>query len=149
VTLHERAERLLRNLRERREWYARMGEMAREQKALLTGDGAGLAEFVEKKRSVMEQLERLAAEAPNLRAEWESLKARLSPAEAAPIEAELAAVAEVLGAAVREEEEGRKLAEAARAATSGEMKQAVEAKRAAAAYGKAAGGGVRFVDRRD
>ena len=146
----ERAALLAAQLRARRTWYAKLAELSREQIAVIGGDGEGLAELVEKKRSVMAELERLASGAPAIREEWAALRPELSPAEAAPVEAELAEVARVLEQVVRAEEEARRLAETARAAVSGEMKAAAESRRAAAAYGRPASqAGPRFVDRKE
>ncbi|KAF0244320.1 MAG: hypothetical protein FD180_2577, partial [Planctomycetota bacterium] len=128
-------------------WYERLAELAREQVGCIAGDAAGLADLVERKRAVMGELERLAAAAPGLREEWESIRGSLSRGEAEPVEAELESTAKVLEAVMKSEEEARRLAEAARGAVSEEMKAAAEGKRAAAAYGRAAESKPRFVDR--
>ncbi|MCE9581225.1 MAG: flagellar protein FlgN [Planctomycetes bacterium] len=144
----ERAAKLAEQLRARRAWYERLAELAREQVVLIGGDGEGLAELVERKRAVMAELERLAAGAPGLREEWEAIRPGLSPAQSAPVEAELAAVSKVLEQVVKSEEEARRLAEGERASVSSEMKATNEARRAAAAYGKPSNpAGPRFVDR--
>jgi chromosome segregation ATPase len=150
MTLGARAAKLAENLKARRSWYERLADLAREQAALISGDGAGLAELVERKRSVMSELERLAAAAPGLREEWEAIRAGLTRSEAAPVEVELEATAKVLEAVMKSEEEARRLAEAARGTVSEEMKAAAEGRRAAAAYGKnAAPSAPRFVDRNE
>jgi hypothetical protein len=143
-----RAVKLADNLKSRRAWYERLADLAREQAALISGDGSGLAELVERKRAVMGELERLAGAAPGLREEWEAIRGNLTKAEAAPVESELEATARVLEAVMKSEEEARRLAEAARGSVSEDMKSAVDSKRAAAAYGKPAGQAApRFVDR--
>ncbi len=145
-----RAVTLAGNLRARRAWYERLAELAREQLAVIAGDGAGLAELVDRKRAVMAELERLAQAAPGMREEWEAIRGGLSAGEAAPVEAELEATAKVLEAVMKSEEEARKLAEGARATVSEEMKTASESRRAAAAYGRpAAPAAPRFVDRKE
>lgn len=150
MTAAERAVKLAEALRARRTWYERLADLAREQLAVLAGDGSGLADLVERKRAVMAELERLSQGAPGLRDEWEAIRGGLAKAEAAPVEAELEATAKVLEAVMTSEEEARRMAERARAGVSEEMKAAAESRRAAAAYGKAAApASPRFVDRKE
>ncbi|MBI2919447.1 MAG: hypothetical protein HYY18_00015 [Planctomycetes bacterium] len=149
MSASERARKLVDHLRARREWYGHMAELAREQRRLLEENPDGLLELLERKKAILAQLEALAAGAPAVRAEWDEIRPELSAEEAAPVEAELAEVSAVLEEVVREEEAGRKIAEAARAGAAGDIRVATDARKAAAAYRKPASTPPRFVDRKE
>ncbi len=141
--------RFLEALRLQHGKYRDMVAVAEEQRRLLeASDFDGLVALVDRKRSLMGDIEALEREISGVRAKWPELRGGLDPAARREIEEAVEQTREVLQSLVRLEDEGRALMERRRDSTAEELKGLLRKKQARGAYGGPAGGDPRFFDDR-
>jgi flagellar biosynthesis/type III secretory pathway chaperone len=139
--------RFLEALRRQEDKYGQMVALVEEQKKLLSGsDVDALMGLLERKRSLLAEIEELEKDLADTRERWAEVRATLDAETVRRVEEAVEGKRRVLEKLVRMEDEGQALMRQHRASTAEELKGLMKKKKARGAYGGSGESGARFYD---
>ena len=131
------AGRFLDGLRRQRAKYAEMAGVAADQRrALEASDMDALLRVVERKRALLAEIGAIDRDVAPFRAGWDTLKGSVDAAAVREIEAEVAAIRDMLKDLVRQEDEGRAALEKRRETATVDLQALLAKSKARGAYGR-------------
>jgi|RhiMethySRZTD1v2_1073278.scaffolds.fasta_scaffold163292_3 hypothetical protein len=127
---------VLERLRRQQEKYREMVAVVASQRSVFASlDVDAILALIERKRSILADVDRLEAELAPVKASWAAVRAAFSAEEARAVQEMLDATQQVLQDLVRYEDEGRSLLQQRSAAKSETLDQLMQKSRARGAYG--------------
>lgn len=139
--------KFLDGLRRQQLKYRELAAIAEDQKKVLGGaDIDALMAVVERKRSVMAEIEELEKELTPVKGRWGELRGSIEEPVIREVEAAVEETKRILQELVRLEDEARAVLERQRSSTADQLKELMTKKRARGAYGGPGGADPRFID---